>query len=237
MYVSVLASQSCLTLCTPMNCSPPGSSVHVISQARTLEWVAISFFRGPSQPKDWTRVFHCSQILYHQSHQGNPGLNGAPCLLYSPKFICWSSNCKYIKMWPYLEIGLLQEQLVRLRWGHAGAGWASNPICCAVLIRSVISNFLQFHGLQLSRLLCPWGFSRKEYWTGLPCLPPGDLPNPGTEPRSPTVQADPLLSEPPGKPNPIWLVPLQKGEMETETLTEGRWGKGTWEEDSHLTTD
>ena len=66
---------------------------------------------------------------------------------------------------------------------------------------------------------------------------PGDLPHPGIEPRSPTLQADPLLSEPPGKPNPIWLVPLQKGEMETETLTEGRWGKGTWEEDSHLTTD
>ena len=34
------------------------------------------------------------------------------------------------------------------------------------------------------RLLCPWGFSRKEYWCGLPCSPPGDLPTPGTEPMS-----------------------------------------------------
>ena len=41
-----------LTLCDPMDCSSPGSSVHGISQARILEWVAISFSRGPSQPKD-----------------------------------------------------------------------------------------------------------------------------------------------------------------------------------------
>ena len=34
------------------------------------------------------------------------------------------------------------------------------------------------------------GFSRQEYWSGLPCSPPGDLPNPGIEPRSPTLQAD-----------------------------------------------
>ena len=44
------------------------------------------------------------------------------------------------------------------------------------------------------------GFSRQEYWNGLPCPPPGDLPNPGIEPRSPALQVDSLLSEPPGKP-------------------------------------
>ena len=43
-----------------------------------------------------------------------------------------------------------------------------------------------------ARVLCPWGFSRQEYWNGLPCLPPGDLPNPGIEPRPPTLQADSL---------------------------------------------
>ena len=43
------------------------------------------------------------------------------------------------------------------------------------------------------------GFSREEYWSGLPCPPPGDLPNPGTEPRSPALQADSLPSEPPGR--------------------------------------
>ena len=43
-------------------------------------------------------------------------------------------------------------------------------------------------------------FSKQEYWSGLLFPPPGDLPNPGIEPGSPTLQADALLSEPPGKP-------------------------------------
>ena len=42
----------CPTLCKPMDCSPPGSSVHGILQARILEWVAIPFSRGSSQPRD-----------------------------------------------------------------------------------------------------------------------------------------------------------------------------------------
>ena len=45
-------TQTCLTLCDPMNCSPPSSCVHGILQARTLEWVALSFSRGSSQPRD-----------------------------------------------------------------------------------------------------------------------------------------------------------------------------------------
>ena len=44
------------------------------------------------------------------------------------------------------------------------------------------------------------GFSRQEYWSRLPFPSPGDLPNPGIEPSSPTLQADALTSEPPGKP-------------------------------------
>ena len=43
-------------------------------------------------------------------------------------------------------------------------------------------------------------FSRQEYWSGLPCPPPGDLPNRGIEPRSPALLVDSLPSEPPGKP-------------------------------------
>ena len=43
-------------------------------------------------------------------------------------------------------------------------------------------------------------FSRQEYWRGLPCPPPGDLPDPGIKPRSPALHADSLPSEPPGKP-------------------------------------
>ena len=51
-----LVAKSCLTLCDPMDCTLPGSSVHGISQARTLEWLAISFSRRSSQPRDRTHI-------------------------------------------------------------------------------------------------------------------------------------------------------------------------------------
>ena len=51
-----LVTQLCLTLCDPMDCSPPGSSVPGILQPRVLEWVAMPFSRGSSQPKDRTQV-------------------------------------------------------------------------------------------------------------------------------------------------------------------------------------
>ena len=51
-------AQSCLTLCNPVDCSLPGSSIHEILQAKILEWVAISFSRGSSWTRDWTQVSH-----------------------------------------------------------------------------------------------------------------------------------------------------------------------------------
>ena len=62
MCVCALSLQSYLTLCDPMDYSPRGSSVHGILQARILEWVAISYSRGPSQPRDPTRVSCVSRI-------------------------------------------------------------------------------------------------------------------------------------------------------------------------------
>ena len=57
-------AQSSLTLCNPMDDSPPGSSVHGISQTRILEQVAICFSKGSSQPRDWTRVFCIGHGFY-----------------------------------------------------------------------------------------------------------------------------------------------------------------------------
>ena len=51
------------------------------------------------------------------------------------------------------------------------------------------------------------GFSRQEYWSGLPFPSPGDLPHPGIEPRSPALQGDALSAEPPGK---LWMLFLSK---------------------------
>ena len=68
-----LVAKSYLTLCHPMNCSQPGSSVHGISQARILEWVCPSLLQGifPTQGSN-PGLLHCRQILYHLSCQGSP---------------------------------------------------------------------------------------------------------------------------------------------------------------------
>ena len=61
--------QWCLTLCSPMDCSPPGSSIHGIFQARILERVAVPSSRGSSQPRDRTHISYVScigrRVLYH----------------------------------------------------------------------------------------------------------------------------------------------------------------------------
>ena len=58
-------AQSCLTLCNPMDCSPPGSSIHGIFQARMLKWVAISFSGGSSQPRErtWASRLQADSLL------------------------------------------------------------------------------------------------------------------------------------------------------------------------------
>ena len=60
-------------LCSPMDCGPPGFSVHGIFQARILEWVATSFYRGSSWLRDQTlSLLNCMWHLLTLSHQGNP---------------------------------------------------------------------------------------------------------------------------------------------------------------------
>ena len=64
--------QSYLTLCNPVDCSPPGSSVHGVSQARKLEWVAISSSRGSSRPRDGTQVSRIAGRLFTTEPPGKP---------------------------------------------------------------------------------------------------------------------------------------------------------------------
>ena len=66
----MLVTQVCLTFCDPIDCSPPGSSVHGIIQAGILEWEVIAFSRGYSWPRDETRVsLIAGRFLCHLSHQ------------------------------------------------------------------------------------------------------------------------------------------------------------------------
>ena len=96
---------------------------------------------------------------------------------------------------------------------------------CCVLTCSVVSNSLQTHGLQPTRHLCPWGFSRQEYRSGLPCSPPGDLLTQGSNPCLSCLlhwQAGSLPFAPPGKDpdiHQIWIV-NQAGKND--------WPKETW---------
>ena len=79
--------------------------------------------------------------------------------------------------------------------------------CCSVLSHSVVSDSLWPHGLWPIRLLRPWGFSRQEYWSGLPFPPPGDLPNPGLVPRSPALQVA----------SPVWAT--SEAHVRTSVIT------------------
>ena len=119
-FVQVIILYSFNCPCCPPgnNCSLPGSSVHEISQARILEWFAISFSRASACSRDQTRVSFIADRFF---------------------------------------IATL---------------WA--------VVRQAPRSM---------------GFSRQEYWSGLPFPSPGDLPNPGVEPRSPALEADALTSE------------------------------------------
>ena len=68
--VRVQSLQSCLTLCDPMDHSPPGSSIHEILQARIPEWLAMPPSRGTAQPRDQTHIGR--QVLYHWHPMGSP---------------------------------------------------------------------------------------------------------------------------------------------------------------------
>ena len=75
--LAFMHTQSCLSLCNPVDCSPPGSSVHGILQARALEWVAVSCTRGSSRPKDDSPSSLASpctgkQILFPTEPPGKP---------------------------------------------------------------------------------------------------------------------------------------------------------------------
>ena len=101
-----LFAQSSLTHCNSMDCSPPGSSVHGISQARILEWVAISFSKGSSQPRGQTCISCLAYRFFTTEPPGKP-LNGL--LVSKTEFLC------FLKVWAPRFRRLEQEDSHRLR--------------------------------------------------------------------------------------------------------------------------
>ena len=145
---------------SPMDCSPPSSSAHGILQVRILEWVAISFSRRSSQPRDWTRIPHTAGGF----------------------FTVWTTR-------------------------EAQEYWS---VCVCVCVWNHFSHVQLFTTLWTIVCQAPlsMGFSRQEYWSGFPFSSPGDLPNPGIKPGSPSLQAYFLPAELPGIVHKIKLTKL-----------------------------
>ena len=131
--------QSCPTLCHPIDGSPPGSSVHGILQSRILDWVAISFSRGTSQPRDWTLV---------------------SCLT-GRFFTIWATGkCNFCQV---RVLSFYVGKTVTFSLALA----LCVCVCVCGLVSKSFLILLWPRGLQPARLLCPWNFLGKN--TGVGC--------------------------------------------------------------------
>ena len=145
-------TQLCPSLCNPLDCNLPGSSVHGVFQAGVQEWVAISFSRGSFQSRDWTWVSCIAGRLF-TVWSSREAWNKAPNL----------SEPSFSHLWNIIAClsYFIHVQLYATLW--------------TVVCQTPLSM----------------GFSRQEYWSGLPCPSPGGLPNSCLKPmslRSPAME-------------------------------------------------
>ena len=100
-------SQLCPTLCNPMFCSPPGSSVHGFLQARTLDWVAVPSSRGCSPSRDWIHVSHISSLV--SRFFTSSATWEFPVIM--------SRHGHSEQMWGEADI-MVREDAINVRWAH-----------------------------------------------------------------------------------------------------------------------
>ena len=160
-----------------MDCSPPGSSVPGILQVRILEWVAISFSRGSSWPRDGTLVSYIAGSFF------------ADCTTREVPYSLFFYNKNVWKEMSHIMINcpLCIQILLCMR--------VLNHFSCVWLFANL---WTVAHQAPLSM-----GFPRQEYWSGLLCLLPGHLPDSGIEPvslTSPALTGRFFTTEPPEKP-------------------------------------
>ena len=162
--------QSCPTLCDPRDGSRPGSPVPGILQARTLEWVASSF----SNAWKWkVKVKSLSRVRLLAT-SWTAAYQAPPSMGFSRQEY-WSGVPLRLRMSIYI-----------VHW----FGWLVTKSCLTLVTPWTVS----------CQAPLSMGFSRQEYWSGLLFTSPGDLPNPGIEPRSPALQANCWPTELWGKP-------------------------------------
>ena len=173
----MLVSQLCLTLWDPLDCSPPGSSVHEILQASILEGVAISFSRGssPTQGSDpgiKPRSLALQADSLPTEIQGKPSEDVGRFL--SPVFFIKVVFCPS-KLYQNMKKPFLRLQLSGRKDKCVHLCMLVTQPCLTVCNPMDCSSI---HGI----------LSRQESWSGVPFPSPGDLPNPGIKPRFPELQ-------------------------------------------------
>ena len=151
-----VCAQLCPILWDPMDYSPPGSTIYGIFQARILEWVALSFYKGSTQPKDWSCV-HCIglhiiikvvEVFIHQKKVSISNVQGlAP--------YCSSLHGIYPRQKLYFEESILKHWCV----------YVCDYVCVCVLL----SHLRLFATPWTVAFQAPLSteFSRQEYWSGL----------------------------------------------------------------------
>ena len=184
-----------------MSCGLEGEECTVRTKSRHNYKVQVGDDDGQGEGPYW-QLGNCSVPLYiHSSGWITPGASSWESQDHF--FLCFSCSLIYLSLChrvAFLQIcqNLLHPKAL-LAWFLSLKPFLDSVIC--TLSRSVVSNAVTSWTVAHQAPLF-MGFSRQEYWSGLPFPSPGDLPDPGIEPGSPSLQTDSLLSEPPGKPFP-----------------------------------
>ena len=115
----------------------------------------------------------------------------------------------------------------KTKWGLKLSSPKTKFLWCVCVCVCVLLSHVRF-------FVTPWsiahqaplsmGFSREKYWNGLPFPSPGDLPDPGIEPRSPALKADSFPSEPPGNPILCWVLPKNNYSLFSSNICSQGWG-------------
>ena len=169
----VLFAQSCPTLFNSMDCSLPGSSVLGILQARILEWVAIPFSRGSFQPRDWTQVF-CISGRSFTIWATRKYILHIPAAAAAKSFQSCLTLCDPIEGSPpdSLIPGILQART--LKWvaiSFSNAWRWKVKVKPLSRVQLLATPWTAAHQAPLSM-----GFSRQEYWSGMPLPSPLHFP-------------------------------------------------------------
>ena len=196
----MLVAQSCPTLCDPMDYSLPGSSCQWDFPGK-YTGVGCHFLLQEIFPTQWLNqgLLHNRQTLYHLSHQGSlpktilisvlkawhpwsplsQGETRGLVTLWYSSLLHKTNSCAKLRMYSWTTLAFLS-------WG-----FGLLPFWSLSYVWLFVTPWIVAHQPPLSM-----GFSRQEYCSGLPCLSPGDLPDPGTEPMFSALAGGFFTTEP-----------------------------------------